>query len=237
MTNTSFLLWVYIYIVLETQTVKHMAIPISAKHFAEFVLGSPSRQSTTVRNLQKPKTADVIMPISYYKRAIGIIRDYHDQGNDYSVVLQGVKSLHQDSEMAEKSQTRVKLRLNLHAVESYMKKFANRSWKVVRCPKCYYISSGVQISGKPDLAVQDSNRIRLVKLGIRKQKETEELIRLMLRAMYQAAKTKLAVKPEDITYFDVGTGNAISGDSSDRNLAKTIESGCQLLSRLMEPKQ
>lgn len=213
-----------------------MTIPISAKHFAEFVLGSPSHQSTTVRNLQKPKTADVIMPMSYYTRAIGIIRDYHNQGNEYSVVSQGLKQLYQDSEVAEKSQTRVKLKLNLNAVESYMRKFASRSWKVVPCPKCYYISSNVHISGKPDLAVQDSDRIRLVKLGIRKQKETEELIRLMLRAMYQAAETKLAVKPEDITYFDVGTGESISGDSSDGHLAKTIESGCQLLSKLMEPK-
>ena len=213
-----------------------METRISAKHFAEFVLGSPSKKSTTIRNLQKPKSVDVIIPSGYYKRAIGIIRAYHEKGNDYSVVAQGLKLLFQEAETAETSQTRTKLKLNLHAVEAYMKKFASRTWKVVSCPKIYYSSSNVRISGTPDLAVQDFDRLRLVKLGVRKQKETEEMIRIMLRVIYQAAKTKLAIKAEDITYFDVGTGDSISGHLDDKNLAHTIDSGCQLLNQMMQLK-
>ena len=72
------------------------------------------------------------------------------------------------------------------------------------------------------------DRLRLIKLGVRKEKETADMVRLMLRVIYQAANAKLKVAARDITYFDVRTGEALSGELSDSHLANTIEGGCRV---------
>lgn len=213
-----------------------MEIRISAKAFAEFVIRGPSKKSSTVRKLLKPKSPEAIIPIGYYKRAIGIIRAYHDLNNDSSFVLKELKSLHADGELASTTQARTKCNCNLLAVESYMRSFSGRKWKVTKCPRIHYSSSEVRISGTPDLAIQDDGRLRLIKLGVRKEKETVEMVRVMLRVIYQASKAKLKVTTRDITYFDVRTGEAISGEPSDSYLATTIENGCIVLQQMLQPK-
>jgi len=85
------------------------------------------------------------------------------------------------------------------------------------------------------LALEETGRVRLVKLGIRKEKESEDLIRLMLRVIYQAASAKLKLGPGDVTYFDVATGDAISGNSGDGALSEAIEGGCRVLRQMMQP--
>lgn len=212
-----------------------MEIRISAKLFAEFVIGGPSKKSSTVRKLRQPRSPDAVIPSGYYKRAIGIIRGYHDRNNDYSFVTRELRALHEEVELALTAQARSKRRSNLQAVESYMRKFSSRQWRVVSCPKISYTSNDVRISGTPDLALKDADRIRLVKLGIRKEKEPEDLVRLMLRVIYQAAQKKLKLRSTDITYFDVATGNVISGCPEDRRLGVTIEGGFRVLQQMMHP--
>jgi hypothetical protein len=213
-----------------------MEIRISAKAFAEFVVGGPSKKSSTVRNILKPKSPEAQIPMGYYKRAIGVIRGYHDRGNDNSFVTGEMKLLHKEAELASTPQARAKRNSNLRAVESYLRKFASRQWKVIKCPKIHYWSNDVRISGTPDLAIQDSDRLRLIKLGVRKEKETTDMVRLMLRVIYQAASAKLKVTPRDITYFDVSTGEAISGEPEDGHLARTIEGGCRVLQQMVRGK-
>jgi len=203
-----------------------MLIPISAKAFAEFVFGSPTKKSSTVRSILKPQSAEAQIPVAYYGRAIATIRGYHDKGNNHSFVAAELKKLEQEAESALTPQARTKKERNILAIESYMKIFSNKKWKVVSCPKIHYSSSEVRISGKPDLAIKDGSRLRLIKLGVRKEKETSEMIRLMLRIIYQAAKDKLEIKPQDIIYFDVKTGKATTGKTSDGDLATTIDAGC-----------
>jgi hypothetical protein len=213
-----------------------MEIRISAKAFAEFVIGGPGKKSSTVRNILRPKSPEAQIPGGYYKRAIGIIRSYHDRDNDFSFVTREMKLLHAEVESAATPQARAKRNSNLHAVESYMKTFGNRKWKVTKCPRIHYSSDDVRISGTPDLAVQDSDRLRLVKIGVRKEKETADMVHLMLRVIYQAAKTKLKVTTRDITYFDARTGEAISGEPADRNLAPSIDNGCRVLQQMIQAK-
>ena len=62
------------------------------------------------------------------------------------------------------------------------------------------------------------------------------MVRVMLRVIYQASKAKLKVTTRDITYFDVRTGEAISGEPSDSYLATTIENGCIVLQQMLQPK-
>ena len=56
----------------------------------------------------------------------------------------------------------------------------------------------------------------------------------MLRVIYQAATTKLKVTTRDVTYFDVKTGDVVSGEPSDSRLAQTIEGGCRALRKMVE---
>ena len=213
-----------------------MEVRISAKAFAEFVVGGPGKKSSTIRKILKPKSPEAKIPIGYYRRAIAIIRGYHDQDNDADQVRAEVKILAKEAESAETKQARAKRLCNLLAVELYMKAFANRTWKVTRCPRIHYTSSEVRISGTPDLAIQDSKRLRLVKLGVRKEKETPDMVRIMLRVIYQAAKKKITLDARDVTYFNVRTGEAISGDASDRRLASTIDNGCSVLQQMIRGK-
>jgi hypothetical protein len=213
-----------------------MEIRISAKVFAEFVVGTPGKQSSTVRSILKPRSPEAQIPSGYYKRAIGVIRNYHDQGNDFSYVTKEIKSLYLEAESASTSQAKTKRFSNLRAIELYMKVFSGKTWKVTTCPRIHYSSSEVRISGTPDLAVQDGTRKRFVKLGVRKEKETPDMVRLMLRVIYQAAKTKFNLPPQDITYFDVRTGDAISGDAADSDLAKSIDNGCKILQEMVKAK-
>jgi len=213
-----------------------MEIRISAKAFAQFVIGGPGKKLSIVRSILKPRSPEAIIPVGYYKRAIGIIRGYHDQDNDFSYVTRELKSLYREAESASTSQARTKRLSNLRAVELYMKSFSSKMWKVTTCPRIHYVSSEVRVSGTPDLAIRDSDRLRLVKLGVRKEKETTDMVLLMLRAIYQAAKTKLEIAAQDITYFDVRTGEAISGKSADSCLAPSIDNGCRILQQMVKAK-
>lgn len=208
-------------------------IKISAKAFAEFVVGGPAKQSSTVRTILKPKSPEAQIPSGYYKSAIGIIRAYHDQNNNSSYVTQEIRTLSQEALSASTPQARAKRLSNVRALELYMKSFSDKKWKVIPCPRIHYRSSDVRISGTPDLAVQDSNRLRLVKLGVRKEKETSDMVRIMLRVIYQAAKIKLEISPQDITYFDVKNGEVISGEAADSRLASAIDNGCRVLHQMV----
>lgn len=213
-----------------------MEIKISARAFAEFVMGSPSKKSSTVRSILKPQSPEAQIPRGYYTRAIGIIRAYHDRGNDSSYLYAEIRNLQEEVLSAETPQSRTKRNRNLIAVEAYMQSFADRKWRIVSCCRIHYSSNSVRISATPDLTIQDGKRVRLVKLGVRKEKELEEVIKLMLRVVYQAAQPKMEITPRDITYFDVATGEAISGDHSDKRLAQTIERGCTILRQMIEMK-
>jgi hypothetical protein len=213
-----------------------MEIRISAKAFAEFVAGGPAKKSSTVRKILKPKSAEAQIPTGYYRSAIGIIREYHDKNNDFSFVMGEIKRLYQEAESAATPQARAKRLSNLRAVELYMKSFASKTWKIVTCPRIHYSSNDVRISGTPDLAIHDSGRLRLVKLGVRREKETIDMVRLMLRVIFQAAKKKLDIAPKDITYFDAKTGETTAGDAKDGSLSKSIDNGCKVLQEMIKAK-
>jgi len=211
-----------------------MEIKIGAKVFAEFVAGSPAKKSSTVSKLLKPRSPESTIPSGYYAKAIGIIRAYHDRDNDSAYATSELKILFKEASTASTPQARTKRISNLSAVELYMKIFSDRRWKVVSCPRIYYASSEVRISGKPDLAIQDGERMRLIKLGVRKEKETEAMVRVMLRVIYQAARTKMEISTHDVIYFDVKTGEMVRGEASDRHLARSIDHGCVVLQQMIQ---
>jgi hypothetical protein len=144
-----------------------------------------------------------------------------------------VRGLQKRVETAESAQARTKLLNNLRAIETYMELFSGREWKIVSCPRIYHSSSSVRISATPDLAILEGKRLRLVKLGVRKQSEDPEVIRLMLRVIYQAAAGKMDISPQDVLFFDVSKREVLRGSKGDAALAQIIEIGCERLHQMV----
>ena len=214
----------------------NMEIRISARAFAEFVFGSPSKKSATVRGILRPRSPETQIPRRYYARAIRIIRSYHKNGNSQDYLRDELRKLGEKWQATETRQSRTQLGMNLMAIEAYMRLFANRTWRITPCPRIHYSSKSVRISATPDLAVKDEKGIHLIKLGVRKEKEIEDVVRLMLRVIYQACEGQVEIAPEDIAYFDVSTGEVIRGAQADLRLARTIEGGCAALQEFVEKK-
>lgn len=112
-----------------------MEIKISAKAFAEFVLGSPSKKTSTIRGILTPRSAESQIPMRYYARAIRIIRRYHNNENSLEGLREDLQKLDDKCMSAETSQARAQLSRNLMAVKAYMRVFAGRTWKIISCPR------------------------------------------------------------------------------------------------------
>jgi hypothetical protein len=187
----------------------------------------------TVRYLLKPQSTEAQIVMRYYSRAVQIIRSYHDAENDFAFLRAEIRGLEKKAETAESNQARTKLLNNLRAIETYMEIYGQREWKIVSCPRIYHSSSSVRISATPDLAILEGKRLRLVKLGVRKQLEDPEVIRLMLRVMYQAASAKMEISPQDVLFFDVSKRETLRGSRGDTALTQTIEMGCERLQQMV----
>jgi hypothetical protein len=204
-------------------------IPLSAKGFAEFVLAGPSKRATIVRNILKPKSKEAQVVVLYYARAIRIIRIYHARGNDRSYLESETRSLETRMRDATTIQARASLRNNLRAVRGYMAVYGQRKRIVVPRPRIYFTFGRVRLSASPDLAVKEDGRLKLVKLGVTKHGDNPEVIRIMLRVIYQAAMTRFEVDPRDVIYFDIANATRIRGSRRDADLALTIDNGCEEL--------
>jgi hypothetical protein len=210
-----------------------MEIKISAKAFAEFVVGGPSKKAATVRYLLRPQSSEAQIVMRYYSRAVQIIRGYHDAGNDSSSLRSEIRGLEKKAETAESNQARTKLLNNLRAIEAYLEIYGERKWRIIPCPRIYHSSGSVRISATPDLTVLEGKRLRLVKLGVRKQSEDPEVIRLMLRVMFQAGSGTMEISPRDVMFFDVSKREILRGSEGDAALARTIEAGCDRLHQMV----
>jgi len=91
----------------------------------------------------------------------------------------------------------------------------------------------VRLSASPDLAVEEERRLKLVKLGVTKDGDNPEVVRIMLRVMYQAANTSYQVQPHDVIYFDVVNAVRVRSSNEDAYLATTINNGCDTLAGMV----
>lgn len=203
---------------------------LSAKGFAEFVLAGPSKKAQIVRNMLKPKSKEAQVIVLYYARAIRVIRLYHAKGNDHQYLKQEIHSLEKMLEVATSPQSRASLQNNLRAVKSYMDIYGHRKRTLVPRPRIAYTHGTIRLSASPDLALYEDGKLKLVKLGITKKADNPEVIRIMLRVMYQAAKIDgKEVDPHDVVYFDVANAARVRSRHGDADLAITIDNGCETL--------
>lgn len=209
-----------------------MVIGLSAKGFAEFVMAGPSKKAQIVRNILKPKSAEAQVVVLYYSKAIKIIRVYHARNNDKDYLAKELRELEAKFDKALTPQSRSGIRNNLRALQGYMDVYGNRKRKVVARPRIYYSFGRVRLSASPDLAVEEGGKLKLVKLGVTKQGDNPEVIRILLRVMYQAAASRFQIEPQDIVYFDIAKAARIRGGHEDADLATTIDNGCDSLAQM-----
>jgi hypothetical protein len=204
-------------------------IRISAKGFAEFVLAGPSKKAGIVRNILKPKSKEAQAIVLYYAKAIRIIRLYHAKDNDREYLTREIRALEKKLESATTPQAKASLRNNLRAIRSYMDIYGQRKRITVPRPRIYYTHGSVRLSASPDIAIQEDGRLKLVKLGVTKDGDNPEVIRIMLRVIYQAASIQYQVEPRDVVYFDIANAARLRGSREDSDLASTIDNGCDTL--------
>ena len=204
-------------------------IRISAKGFAEFVLAGPSKKARIVRNILKPKSKEAQAIVLYYAKAIRIIRLYHARDNDREYLTREIRALEKKLESATTPQAKASLRNNLRAIRSYMDIYGQRKRITVPRPRIYYTHGSVRLSASPDIAIQEDGRLKLVKLGVTKDGDNPEVIRIMLRVIYQAASIQYQVEPRDVVYFDIANAARLRGSREDSDLASTIDNGCDTL--------
>ena len=206
-----------------------MLIPLSAKAFAEFVVGGPSKKSQIVRNILKPKSKEAQIIAHYYAPAVNIIRVYHAKGNDGDYLKDALHNLEMKREKATSKQTRAKIANNIRAITGYVDLYGTKKRKVVPRPRIYYTSGQVRLSASPDLAVEENGGIKLLKLGVTKDGDKPEVVRIMLRVIYQAAKTRFKLASQDVVYLDIANGERTHSSHEDAGLAATIDNGCNAL--------
>lgn len=207
-------------------------IPLSAKGFAEFVLAGPSKKAQIVRNILKPKSTEAQVIVHYYARAIQIIRSYHSRNNDRQFLNDALRSLETKLAKAATSQSRASLRNNLRAIRGYIDVYGDRKRKIAPRPRIYYAYGRVRLSASPDLAIEEGKKLKLVKLGVRKDGDNPEVIRIMLRVIFQAARQRFQIEPRDVIYFDIANSARIRGSERDIDLATIIDNGCDALAEM-----
>ena len=83
-------------------------------------------------------------------------------------------------ESATTPQARASLRNNLRAIRSYINVYGHRKRTTVPRPRIYYTHGFVRLSASPDIALQEDGRLKLVKLGVTKDGDNPEVVRIML---------------------------------------------------------
>lgn len=126
-----------------------MTISLSAKGFAEFVLGGPSKKAQIVRNILKPRSKEAQVIVLYYARAIRVIRIYHAKNNDKIYLKRELQILERKLEDAVTPQTRASLRNNIRGINSYMDLYGHRKRKIMPRPRIYYENGRVRLSAIP----------------------------------------------------------------------------------------
>ena len=206
-----------------------MDIKLSAKAFAQFLVGGPHKREQIVRNIRKSESKEAKAISHYYSPAVAVIRKYHAKGNDRTFLKEQLQKLMMGVEAAPNPWARAKFRNNVRVIHRYIELYGTKSWNILSRPRISLVSHGVRVSEWPDIAAEESGKVSLIKLGPAKQKESVEAIRIILRVIFSAATVRFKLEPRDITYLDIRRAVQYTGSPGDSDLDHTINSGCRSL--------
>lgn len=198
---------------------------ISVKVLADFMLASPARQRTIIRDSKFPKLKDgkPKPQIVRYSETRAAIRDFHESGNDITVLLKAVERLtNKKINNPEKDASRIDD--NIRAITAYAKYYSKVPFQVLPTPKPLYCYEQVEVSATPDLYVQENGTKKLIKLDFNQSKPRQEAVDIIMKVMSEAAnQAELGVKPKDVVYLDVSRREQYSGKKLNVGLKKNID--------------
>jgi hypothetical protein len=198
---------------------------ISVKVLADFMLASPARQRTIIRDSKFPKLKDgkPKPQIVRYSEARATIRDFHESGRDITVLLKAVERLTAKKHAhPEKDTTRIDD--NVRAINAYMKYYAANDFKVLVTPKPTYRFEQVEVSATPDLCVEEKGVKKLIKLDFNQKIPQQQAVDIVMKVMHEAASSEeLGVKPDDIVYLDVARQVQYTGRKLNKRLKRDID--------------
>jgi hypothetical protein len=195
------------------------------KSAADFMLASAARQRTIIRDSKFPKLKDGKMKpqIVRYSEARAAIRDYHEAGNDITVLLTAVERLTK-KKADDPNKDAARLDDNIRAINTYMKYFSKNPFTVLTTPKPIYRFEQVEVSATPDLYVEENGVKKLIRLDFNQQKPREEAVDIVMKVMYEAgSEAQLGVKPKDVIYLDVSRQVQYTGKKLNKGLKKNID--------------
>lgn len=198
---------------------------ISVKVLADFMLASPARQRSIIRDAKFPKFKDgrPKPQIVRYSETRAAIRDFHESGNDIAVLLKAVERLtNKKANNPEKDASRIDD--NIRAITAYAKYYSSSPFTVLQTPKPIYRFEQLEVSATPDLCVQENGAKKLIKLDFNKSKPQKEAVDIIMKVMSEAAlQAELGVRPQDVVYLDVSRREQYSGRKLNKALKKNID--------------
>jgi hypothetical protein len=197
---------------------------ISAKVLADFMTSGPAKQRTLIRDSKFPKLKDgkAKPQIVRYSETRAAIRDYHEAGNDISVLLNAVERL--TAKKAEPTNDSSRIDDNIRAIKAYIAHFSKNAFTVLTTPKPVYQSGEMIVSATPDLYVDENGTRKLIKLDFNQQPPNQRVVDIILKVTAEAASAgELGVKPKDIVYIDVSRKTQVTGAKLNKRLKRDID--------------
>lgn len=208
-----------------------MPIQISVTGLAKFMRGAAAAQRSLLQSYKFPfdSRGNKRPQIVRYSEARAAIRKYHESGNDLGILLKAIEDLlRKEIEHPEKDASRI--RDNVRAVNTYMKHFSAKRFKVLENPRPKYIHDDVTVTAIPDLFVSEDGRKKLIKLDFNAQKPEQPTIDIILKVVYEAsAAMQLGVLPKDVIYLDVSRQEQYAGTKMNKRLLRDIEAACETI--------
>lgn len=203
-------------------------IRLTAKGLAKYMTSGAASQRKILRDYKFPDPEGAVQA-KYYSEARRVIEQYHDEGNDASVIASAVDLLHTKASR-ESGKKQDRLMNNIRALESYLRNFGKRKLTVLVTPNLKYTHGQVIVSAYPDLYVKDGDRHKIIKLDMGKEIQKPQSIRIVLQITYAAAQREnLPVTPKDVIYVEVEHGAQHSGVPGRARVMRDIEAACQTI--------
>ena len=201
-------------------------IKITVKGLAKFMTKGPAGQRKVLRDFKFPRPEGFVQSI-YYGEARQAIRDYHSKGNNPATLVKAIGDLRAEADRAA-GQTQTRLEHNIRAVESYLRHFANRRFRVLQTPRLEYSHQNVAIGATPDLFVEEKGCEKLIKLELGADAPDRAMVKIILQVMYEAALSHgIRVRPQDVICLDATRAVQHKGAKVRARLTREIEAACE----------
>ena len=183
-------------------------VRIGATGVAECIVSGRSPRRSMLRPFKFNKSGEGAGRSAYYQYALNAIRLFHKSANNKKILRDAKKKL---DEMAGDASLiflqRIKLARNADAIAAYEKVYGDRDFEVLPRHRLEFAVTGVTITAQPDLWVRENGIEVIIKIGVRKKKQPDLFIELMLHLLRKAAVSKgYKVRARNVAFLDISSG-------------------------------